>query len=370
MIIKPCKIYAEDLDDKTFEQFAEVMAHPAVVQGALMPDAHLGYTLPIGGVVATKGMIFPSYVGYDIGCGMIAVPTTYSKDEIVARADEIFAGINRTVPMGRHTHKQALATDMKSEQLSDHGQKAFRKRGGFNHLGTLGSGNHFIEVGSSVHDDVVWFVIHSGSRGVGHGIAQTYMKLASPDGKAREGNYGFEEDSRLGQEYINDLNWCLQFALSNRLCMLESIESCVMTPLGIKGCMEFEHLINRNHNHAELKYGLWIHRKGATHAEKGMMGVVPGNMRDGSFIVCGKGNPDSLYSSSHGAGRVLGRKKAKELLDLGEFKSTMEGITAKVGESTLDEAPDAYKDIFQVMEQQKDLVTVVDHIRPLINIKA
>jgi len=128
-------------------------------------------------------------------------------------------------------------------------------------------------------------------------------------------------------------------------------------------------LINRNHNHAEEKDGLWIHRKGATHAEEGMMGVIPGNMRDGSFIVRGKGNPDSLYSSSHGAGRVLGRKAAKRELDVAEFSATMEGIKASVGENTLDESPMAYKNIFDVMNLQDDLVEVVAHIKPMINVK-
>ena len=135
------------------------------------------------------------------------------------------------------------------------------------------------------------------------------------------------------------------------------------------GGADWEHLINRNHNHAEEKDGLWIHRKGATHAEDGMMGVIPGNMRDGSFIVRGKGNPDSLYSSSHGAGRVIGRKQAKRELDLEDFKLTMKGVTAMVGEDTLDESPMAYKDIFEVMRLQADLVDMIHHITPIVNVK-
>ena len=158
-----------------------------------------------------------------------------------------------------------------------------------------------------------------------------------------------------------------EFALENRLEIIRRVVKEIQHYCD--GDAVWDKLINRNHNHAEEKDGLWIHRKGATHAEKGMMGVIPGNMRDGSFIVEGKGNPDSLYSSSHGAGRVLGRRKAKETLDVDDFTETMEGIVAKVDSKTLDESPFAYKDIFQVMEQQEDLVEVHHRVVPLINVK-
>ena len=136
-----------------------------------------------------------------------------------------------------------------------------------------------------------------------------------------------------------------------------------------EGWVNWNSLINRNHNHAEKKDGLWIHRKGATHAEEGMMGVIPGNMRDGSFIVRGKGNPDSLFSSSHGAGRVMGRKQAKRELNVEDFKAAMQGVTALANESTLDESPLAYKDIFEVMRLQADLVDTIHHITPIVNVK-
>jgi tRNA-splicing ligase RtcB len=150
--------------------------------------------------------------------------------------------------------------------------------------------------------------------------------------------------------------------------MMDSVFNVLESTTGLR-VDEVGSLINRNHNHAERKGDLWIHRKGATHAEKGMMGVIPGNMRDGSFIVQGKGAPESLFSSSHGAGRVLGRRKAKELLNVEDFTETMEGIVAKVGASTLDESPFAYKDIFRVMKEQEDLVDVVAYVKPIVNIK-
>lgn len=177
-----------------------------------------------------------------------------------------------------------------------------------------------------------------------------------------EGQHLFHIDSYEAKAYITDMNYCLEYALENRKKMVYKIVELLGNPKELE-------FINRNHNHAELKDGLWIHRKGATHAEKDMMGVIPGNMRDGSFIVKGKGNPNSLYSSSHGAGRVLSRVQAQKTLSLEEFKNEMTKVVAKVDTETLDESPFAYKNIFEVMELQKDLVEVVDHIKPLVNIK-
>jgi tRNA-splicing ligase RtcB len=246
------------------------------------------------------------------------------------------------------------------------GRTAFDKRKGFRGLGTLGGGNHFIEIGQD-EIDRVWIIIHSGSRGVGHGIATEYVRLADPANKVRDGHHGFRVDSDYGAAYINDLDWALEYALANRRYMMSSVVDAIEKHC--VGSAKWGELINRNHNHAEERDGVWIHRKGATHAEEGMMGVIPGNMRDGSFIVRGKGNPDALWSSSHGAGRVMGRKQAKKELDTAEFIQTMEGVTALVGDGTLDESPMAYKDIFEVMRLQSDLVDVVVHVKPIINIK-
>lgn len=186
-----------------------------------------------------------------------------------------------------------------------------------------------------------------------------------------EGHFALDEDSEVGQNYIGDLAFCLEYALENRRGMVSLIERAVSKEVCV-GKVMWETAINRNHNHAEKRAdGLWIHRKGATHAEVGMMGVIPGSMRDGSFICRGKGNADSLCSSSHGAGRVMGRGEAKRVLDLQTFKSEMveRGIQARIDESTLDESAGAYKNVFEVMEMQRDLVDVVHHLKPVINIK-
>ncbi len=367
---KKIRIFAQEIEEEALSQFYSAMDQDFSIQGALMPDAHTGYTLPIGGVIATQGMVLPSWVGYDIGCGMCALPTDYNKAEIKAKTDNIYKRIYLEIPTGFNRNKKSGNWNFRNIPHTDTLARIFDKNG-LKQLGSLGSGNHFIEIGED-ESSTVWIIVHSGSRNLGHSIATHYMKLASKDGKAREGHFGFKTDSQAGKDYIDDLNFCLEFALENRQQMIERILGILQLeiPRTKQTVLSKENLINRNHNHAELKNGLWIHRKGATQAEEGMLGVVPGNMRDGSFIVEGIGNPESLWSSAHGAGRIMGRRKAKKTLSLDKFKVTMQGIKAKVTSQTLDESPFAYKNIFEVMERQKNLVRVLHHVKPILNIKA
>ena len=417
----PYKVYAELLDETSQAQFADVLEQPYVTYGALMPDAHAGYTMPIGGVCATKDVVVPQFVGFDIGCGMCAYKTDFSKEEVTVHAQAIYDGIVSTVPLGFATHKdhQSFKYDL---PLTDFAKRVLESTG-LKQLGTLGGGNHFIEIGYGL-DDKVWIVIHSGSRGFGHKIASHYMVQAylqvhpsegvlekvvadweSRNVKFKEMNpqayekalkkftlkqtmemnkrmkpdnikgiYGLHTDTPLGQEYVKDQHFALYFALENRKRMIEAIHAVMNETLGKQDEVVFEdkmRFINRNHNHAEFDTdrGEWIHRKGATHAKEGMMGVIPGNMRDGSFVVKGKGNEESLFSSSHGAGRVMSRVKAKKSVSMEQFERCMEGIMGTVDVNTLDESPFAYKDIFEVMRLQEDLVEVVEHIRPIINVK-
>ncbi len=418
---KPYQIYAQLIDSTTQEQFEDVLKAPFVTRAALMPDAHAGYTMPIGAVCACKDTVVPQFVGFDIGCGMCAYKTDFSKEEIASKADEIYKEIIKRIPLGfsKHKHHQSFKCNLEATDFA----KSVLNSTGLMQLGTLGGGNHFIEVGYG-KDERAWIVIHSGSRGFGHKIASHYMieaylahndsqdraskiiaefeernrvfKEKNPKGykKALEkfknkqllalnkklkpdnikGIWGLDVESRLGQEYIKDLNFALYFALENRKLMIQRIVEGLNEIFGTQYPFVFEdesRFINRNHNHAEFdeSSGEWIHRKGATHAEEGMMGVIPGNMRDGSFIVRGKGDRDALCSSSHGAGRVMSRNRAKECIDMVAFKEAMQGIKGTVEEATLDESPFAYKDIFEVMELQKDLVEVVEHIKVLINVK-
>lgn len=353
-----------DIDPSAMAQMYEAMSQDYVVKGAVMPDCHKGYTLPIGAVVACEGVVVPSYVGYDIGCGVCAVKTNIKRTELHSLTD-LHQALHDAIPVGTQTHKSAKRWDAPNRtKMAD---KIYKKRKGAVQLGTLGGGNHFLEVGYD-QDDNVWISIHSGSRGCGHGIAEYYMGLASGDQSNSEGHFPFDVESENGKDYILDLNFALQYALKNRRAMMDAALNVLNRFSKVNSVKELK-FINRNHNHAELKDGLWIHRKGATHAEAGMEGVIPGNMRDGVFIVCGLGNVDSLCSSSHGAGRVMGRYKAKKVLNVETFEKQMEGIVANVSKGTLDESPDAYKNIFDVMDAQVDLVEVMEYIKPLVSVK-
>lgn len=398
------KIYAEVLEPEALNQFYNAMKLDCSLQGALMPDAHTGYALPIGCVWKTDNKIFPSAVGYDIGCGMSAIQTDI-KEFTENDLEKLKTEILKVIPLGRDTQKRRMQLPRIYLGISDVAKDVFLHLAD-KQLGTLGGGNHFIEIGTD-KQGYLNIVIHSGSRGVGKKIAEYYMKEAAINDvdKARyeaefeskndwyeknpekyekakaefvyrrtrarvdiEGLFGFDINSVMGRAYINDLNEALQFALDNRQTMIDNILLCMESVFDRK--IITSRFINRNHNHAEIdEQGHVIHRKGATHAEDGMLGVIPGNMRDGSFIVQGKGNPESMSSSSHGAGRVLSRRKAKDTLSVEDFHCAMEGICTNHTDETIDESPDAYKSIFEVMELQKDLVEVIDYIKPVLNIK-
>jgi tRNA-splicing ligase RtcB len=412
--MKQFKIYGKNIEESAINQFFKAMKQDFVAKGALMPDAHQGYTLPIGAVIATKDIIVPSYVGYDLGCGVCAYKTKFHKSDIEKFKKEIFNQVYKDLPVGFNKHSikkqipDSLYNDIKEVCTMINGKfdNALQK------MATLGGGNHFAEIGYDT-ENYIWIIIHSGSRHFGHQIGTYFMKEAAiksidedrysiefdeknnhwkdknPEGyekskkefiyrrtRARlktkiEGHFGLNVNSKEGKDYIYCLNVALEYALLNRKLMIEIIHNSICKVLKTKESINFSEntFINRNHNHAELKDGLWIHRKGATHAEKGMYGVIPGNMRDGSFIVRGKGNSDSLCSSSHGAGRIFSRKKAKEKFTVKDFSDTMKDVEAKVTKSTLDESPMAYKNIFDVMDLQSDLVDIITRIKPIINIK-
>jgi tRNA-splicing ligase RtcB len=364
---KRIKIFSEKLDKETLDQFYSAMNQPFAVRGALMPDAHVGYSLPIGAVVATDGVILPSWVGYDIGCGMCAARTPLMKDDVIPFRQEIFQSVYRAVPTGFTHNKRPESWDYGKIPMTPALQKIFG-RDGLCQIASLGGGNHFIEI-SYDEDGRIWVVVHSGSRNVGHSVATHYMKLASGTGRASEGHFGFPVKSGEGRDYISDMKFCLEFALENRKRIIERVLREIYYYAKKGETPQTLEFINRNHNHAEEKEGMWIHRKGATHAEAGMPGVIPGNMRDGSFIVVGKGNPESLYSSSHGAGRALSRTKAKDKISMDDFRAQLEGVTARVEKATLDEAPSAYKDIFEIMKLQENMVEVQRRLMPIINIK-
>ena len=384
---KPIYIYCKDLDEQTEKQFLNCVNKDFVFAAALMPDAHSGYVAPIGSVLITKGVIVPSWVGYDIGCGVTAIKLTAPNLRLKAKenAQKIYDEVSKTVPMGLgkihsqgDVHKeQRLAFRELLENLAkkphDKDLFDFIKRKSESTLGTLGEGNHFIELGegNDSNTDEIWIIIHSGSRNIGHKVATKYMKSSAGDDKTFEQTFPLDSNSRVGEEYLAILEFGLEFALLNRLEMGITVKECIETILNEP--ITFEVWTNKNHNHAikETYNGetVYIHRKGATPAKKGERGVIPGNMRDGVYLVEGLGNEKFLWSSSHGAGRKMSRKKAKESISLVEFKESMKGVLGTVREGTIDEAPQAYKDFEVVMNNQKESIKIIKHIKPFINWK-
>lgn len=375
--------YSIGLDEETLNQFKDCYSEKFVEKAALMPDAHRGYVAPIGAVLITKDYIVPAWVGYDIGCGLIAVKISGKNilEKVKKNQDEIYKLVKKVVPMGlgnKNKHgKEEISEESKKrfEELlekfreGEHDKQIYQfiKSVGLRDLGTLGAGNHFVSLNyeeKQKSNDYVWLVVHCGSRGLGHKVATKYMIKTSGDKKNYEKTFPLKADSQIGKEYLNVLDFGLEYALLNRLEISRRV-SGVLKKLFPKSKLSMKLWVNKNHNHAlPLKGKKFIHRKGATPAKKSEKGIIPGNMRDGSFLVEGLGNPKFLNSSSHGAGRAMSRREAKEKVSLKEFKKTMEGIKTKF---VLDEAPEVYKNIFEVMEKQKSSVKIVKPLKPIIN---
>ena len=399
MQIKKIYNHGIDVDEKTLEQFKNCYSEKFVVAAALMPDAHLGYVAPIGAVLKTKDFIVPAWVGFDIGCGLIALKIKGKSliEEIKKNKEEIYNKVLREIPMGVGRYNKEMNVTEKTKKEFENILKTFEKNthdkgilnylktAAIKHLGTLGAGNHFIELGFDAKTEKenqrfssfphkalekeLWLIIHSGSRGVGHSVAKKYMIKASNSKEKNkyEKTFPLKSDSKIGKEYLNILDFGLEYALLNRLEMAYKVVEVLNRFFNKE--LKYELWVNKNHNHAIYEKGYFIHRKGATPAKKGERGIIPGNMRDGSFLVEGKGNPKFLNSSSHGAGRKLSRKDAKKKYTMRQFRDSMKGIVGNISEKTLDELPMAYKDIFRIMESQKDSVRVVSYIKPIINWK-
>ena len=380
------KIWASILDDLTRKQ-AHTLATCPVIHGdvALMADAHLGMGATVGSVIPTKDAIIPAAVGVDIGCGMIAVITDRLKSDLPEDLQPLIGKFSRSVPAGvGQAHKKSRANarvkrffDENPAPVDLDSIKDDLSRRAVRQLGSLGAGNHFLEVCLNVKDQV-WVVIHSGSRGVGNILATHHIRVAQRLMNAqgikledRDLAY-FMEDSPEGQEYINAMLWAQKYALVNREVMMDAALNDLFEFLG--GGKEMDR-INCHHNFAakEVHDGeeVWITRKGAIRAREGDLGVIPGSMGAATYIVEGKGNPDSYNSSAHGAGRKFSRTRAKKTFTTDSLKRWMEGKAwnSNNSKALLDEHPEAYKDIDQVMEDQKDLVTVLHKLHQIVNYK-
>jgi tRNA-splicing ligase RtcB len=372
----PILVWGEAADEQTLAQARNLANLPfAVHHIALMPDAHVGFGMPIGGVLAAEGQVIPHAVGLDIGCGMRTWRTGVTAEELLPVRDAILHDIQRAVPQGFHWHEtsQAYRTDLFDEVpdisvLREQTARAERQ------LGTLGGGNHFIELQVDA-SGVVWAMIHSGSRNVGLQTAERYDQIARDDNRSRAsevplewGLAHLEIGSAAGTEYLAAMDWCLRFAAENRRLMAEAVQLAIARRLP---AAEPGPAIDVHHNYAAVEehFGekVVVHRKGAVRA-RGTV-IVPGSMGTASYIGEGLGNPGSFESCSHGAGRAMGRKAAMRALSrehvLAELESSGVRLVTASKRAVAEEAPEAYKDIEDVMRWQRDLVEPTTRLIPI-----
>ena len=379
------------LNPKTIEpaakqQLENIAELPFVVKHvAVMPDCHLGKGATVGSVIATKGAIIPAAVGVDIRCGMIAVKTKFFAEDLPTNLEKVRTGIERRIPLGAGAFNRKITdtarkrvTQLKKEATQDYDSVDKRWTDA---LGSLGSGNHFIEI-SLDESDRVWVVLHSGSRGIGNKLAMKHIRIAqklmdenSIELKDRDLAYLSENRGEF-DKYINDLLWAQDFALLNREEMMDR----VMTELSYVFYTEDGHQkeieldrINCHHNFTQrenhFNEDVWITRKGAIQMKAGQKGVIPGSMATSSYIVSGLENKMAYHSAPHGAGRRFSRGEARRRFTMEDFKKAMAGIECRHSAKLIDELPMAYKDIDEVMENSKELVKVDHRLRQVVSIK-
>jgi tRNA-splicing ligase RtcB len=360
-----------------------------------MPDVHFGMGATIGSVIATKGAIVPAAVGVDIGCGMMAVKTTMRAEHLPDNLHDCRSAIEANVPHGRTDNGGKNDNGGWGDKPSFEAGHAWRKllhryaaivakhpkAKAFNtasHMGTLGTGNHFIEVCLD-EDGFVWAMLHSGSRGAGNKIGMYFIEAAkremeryhiTPYLPDKDLAY-LVEHTEVYDDYINAVHWAQEYARLNRAVMMGATIKAMRKTLGDFALTDVA--VNCHHNYVDMEnhYGanVMVTRKGAVRARKGDLGIIPGSMGTGSFIVEGLGNKDSFCSCSHGAGRVMSRGEAKRTITAEQHKAAMAGIEARLDDDVIDESPAAYKDIGAVMEAQSDLVRIVHRLRQVVNVK-
>lgn len=375
----PIKLWVDKIEPGALKQAKDIANLSfAFHHIAIMADCHEGFGMPIGGVLAARNVVIPNAVGVDIGCGMCALRTSLkeiSRKKLISITGEI----NRVIPTGFKHHKKpqnsSLMPDVKGKMpvVEREYEKARHQ------LGTLGGGNHFIEVQKG-SDGFIWIMVHSGSRNLGKQVADHYYRKAVNICERNYRKMSFNKqlsflplDTNIGQDYIREMQYCIEFAYASRRFMSEQSASVINDHAGEITVSDF---INIAHNYASIEkhFGseVVVHRKGATSAAKGEKGIIPGSQGANSFIVSGKGNPDSFRSCSHGAGRIMGRREAQKKLDIKheteklEEKGVIHSIRSK---RDLDEASGAYKNIDEVMENQKDLVDTLLKLEPMAVIK-
>ncbi len=393
---RPIKMWTRGVpvDDGAKRQLSKAAKMPFIFSHvAVMPDVHVGIGATIGSVIPTKGAIIPAAVGVDIGCGMMAARTSLNARDLPDNLSGIRSAIEAAVPHGRSVGRGRRdvgswgepsneVTDAwaplsaRFERITDKYPR-FKNTNNINHLGTLGTGNHFIELCLDT-EDRVWVMLHSGSRGVGNAIGSQFIELAKQDMRKWHINLPdsnlayFPEGTDHFDDYVEAVGWAQDFALANRQMMMKNVIKALRGQIAKAFDAEME-AINCHHNYVnrERHFGedVLITRKGAVRASKGMMGIIPGSMGAKSFIVRGLGNRDAFESCSHGAGRVMSRTEAKKAVSLEEHVEDTMGVECRKDIGVLDETPKAYKPIEAVMVAQDDLVEIVHTLKQIVCVK-
>ncbi len=392
---KPVKMWTRGvpLENQAAQQLLNTAQLPFIHEWlAVMPDVHYGKGSTIGSVIPTKGAIIPAAVGVDIGCGMMAIRTTLSAKDLPDSLAKLRDGIERAVPHGgtglsagwkdgvpNAVAKRFEATGLASGlAVLEDKHPRIRKSQTVTHLGSLGGGNHFIEICLD-QDNRVWAMLHSGSRGIGNAIGTYFIQEAREMLVRRSPGFGvpdkdlawFEEGEPMFDDYVAAVGWAQDFARQNREVMMGNVLRVMHEQL--PAFQTDKSAINCHHNYVEREhhYGadVWLTRKGAVKAGKGDLGIIPGSMGAKSFIVRGKGNKESFCSCSHGAGRVMSRTAAKKKFTLADHARDTAHIECRKDEGVIDETPRAYKDIDAVMAAQADLVEIVHTLRQVVCVK-
>ncbi len=363
---------------------------------AVMPDVHLGKGATIGSVIPSIDAIIPAAVGVDIGCGMVATKTTLTAAQLPDNLSAIRHAFEAAVPHGRtsgrrgrktrdkgawHNIPDLVATEWQKLQLRFEKicekHPAIRQSNNVNHLGTMGTGNHFLELCLDEHG-AVWIMLHSGSRGVGNRIGTYFIELAKKEMQRHQINLPdvnlayLKEGSEYFDDYVEAVEWAQDFAAKNREIMMFNAIAALREQIPVEFSTA-ELAVNCHHNYIAREHHFgkdcFVTRKGAVRAKKGEMGIIPGSMGERSFIVRGLGNPESFNSCSHGAGRVMSRTKAKKVYSVKDQIEATQGVECRKDEAVIDEIPHAYKNIDNVMEAQKDLVEVVYTLKQIVCVK-
>ncbi len=361
---------------------------------AAMPDVHLGIGATVGSVVPTVGAIIPAAVGVDIGCGMMALKTDLAARDLPDDLHPVRTAIERAVPHGRTDNggrndrgAWAEPPDAVAEAWAPLAPRlealvekhpAIRKANHVNHLATLGTGNHFIEVCLD-EDECVWLMLHSGSRGVGNRIGSYFIELAKEDMRRHFINLPdadlayLPEGTKHFDDYVAAVGWAQEYAMTNRRLMMANVVAALGALPGLPPFTAGLVAVNCHHNYVEREhhYGknVFVTRKGAVRARKGDLGVIPGSMGTRSYIVSGLGNPESFHSCSHGAGRSMSRAEARRRFTVADHAKATEGIECRKDEDVIDETPAAYKPIEAVMNAQKDLVEILHTLKQVVCVK-